>query len=128
MPRPSASQPDGKRAAHLPAFENLRLAAAGLPGIVESTSYGTPSLHVGRKFLCRVKDPATIVLMCPLEEKEMLVEAAPDVYFETDHYRGWPAILVRVERIAPAELRHRLRRAYLMQAPGKLSKRLEAGQ
>jgi hypothetical protein len=128
VPKPSASPPEGKRAALLPAFGKLVSAAAGLPGIVEGTSYGTPSLQVGRKFLCRVKDPETIVLMCPLEEKEMLLEAAPDVYFETDHYRGWPAILVRIERIAPAELRHRLRRAYLMQAPAKLAKQLEAGK
>ena len=44
----------------------------------------------------RVKDADTVVLMCPLEEKEMLIEAAPEIYFETDHYKGWPAILVRV--------------------------------
>lgn len=125
MPKPSASPPEGKRAALQPAFGKLLSAAAGLPGVVEATSYGTPSLQVGRKFLCRVKDPATIVLMCPLGEKEMLLEAAPDIFFETDHYRGWPAILVRIERIAPDELRHRLRRAYLMQAPAKLAKQLE---
>ena len=47
--------------------------------------------------------------MCPLEEKEMLIDAAPDIYFETDHYRGWPAILVRISEIDPDELRHRLR-------------------
>ena len=70
-----------------------------------------------KKFLARVKDADTVVLMCPLEEKEMLMEAAPDIYFETDHYRGWPAILVRIHEIDPDELRHRLERAFVMQAP-----------
>ena len=110
-----------------PAFEKLLSAAAGLPEVVEATSYGTPALMVRRKFLSRVKDADTVVLMCPVEEKEMLVEAAPDVYFETDHYRGWPAILVRIHRIEPAELRHRLRRAFLLQAPKTLASRLGEG-
>ena len=105
------------------AFERLRQAAADLPEVVESTSYGTPSLKARRKFLCRVKDAETVVLMCPLEEKEVLMAAAPDVYFETDHYRGWPAILVRIHRIDADELRHRLRCALEMQAPGTLRKR-----
>lgn len=55
----------------------------------------------------------------------MLLEADREVFFETDHYRGWPAVLVRIHRIDPAELRHRLRRAYLLQAPTTLAKRLE---
>lgn len=125
MPKPSASLPDGSSASLQPAFAKLRSAAAGLPGIVEATSYGTPSLRVGRKFLSRVKDADTVVLLCPLEEKEMLLEADREVFFETDHYRGWPAVLVRIHRIDPTELRHRLRRAYLLQAPTTLAKRLE---
>ena len=43
--------------------------------------------------------PDTLVVTCPLEEKEMLMAAAPGIYFETDHYRGWPAVLVRIEEI-----------------------------
>lgn len=69
------------------------------------------------KFLCRVKDPDAVVLMCPLEEKEMLIAAAPDIYFETDHYKGWPAVLVRIHTISVAELALRLERAFVMQAP-----------
>lgn len=38
--------------------------------------------------------------MCPLEEKQLLIEAAPDIYFETDHYRGWPSVLVRIRLIS----------------------------
>ena len=77
-----------------------------------SLPFCTPSLQVGRKFLCRVKDPETIVLMCPLEEKEMLLGAAPDVYFETDHYRGWPAILVRYRHSASDRIALLLSRAW----------------
>lgn len=74
------------------------------------------------KFLCRVKDPDTVVLMCPLEEKEMLMAAAPDIYFETDHYKGWPAVLARIHTISVAELALRLERAFVMQAPKAILK------
>ena len=110
------------------AFQKLRLAARGLPDVVETTSYGTPALKIGKKLLTRVKDADTIVLMCPLDEKEMLLEAAPDIYFETDHYKGWPAILVRVHMIAPDELRHRLERTFMAQAPKTLLKAWQASR
>jgi hypothetical protein len=49
----------------------------------------------------------------------MLMEAAPEIYFETDHYVGWPAVLVR-RSIGDAELAHRLEQAWHLQAPKKL--------
>ena len=107
------------------AFAKLLAAAEGLPGIEQTTSYGTPSLKVRKKFLCRVKDAATVVVMCPLEEKELLIEAAPEFYFETDHYKGWPAVLVRVHVIPADELSLRLNRAWQMQAPKSLQKTQE---
>ena len=112
---------------HSPAFAKLVTAAEGLPEIEQSTWFGTPSLKVRKKSLCRVKDPDTIVVMCPLEEKELLMEAAPEFYFETDHYKGWPAVLVRIGKIEVDELRHRLRKAWLMQAPKRLAKEFLAG-
>lgn len=107
------------------AFERLRKAAAGLPEVEESTWFGTPSMKVRDKSFCRVKDPDTVVVMVDLEEKEMLLEAAPDIYFETDHYKGWPAMLVRVRAISDEELAHRLRKAWLEKAPKRLARQLE---
>jgi hypothetical protein len=107
----------------LAALARLRAAAAGLPEVEESTSYGKPALKLRKKFLCGVKDADTVVLMCPIEEKELLIEAAPEFYFETDHYKGWPAILVRIHLIPLDELALRLSRAWHMQAPKSLLKR-----
>jgi hypothetical protein len=94
--------------------------AADLPEVEMGTSYGTPALKVRGKLLLRVKDAETLVLMCALEEKELLMEAAPHIYFETDHYKGWPAVLVRVAAIGEAELAHRLTRAWRLKAPKRL--------
>ncbi len=34
-------------------------------------------------------------MACPIEEKELLMETDPDTFSETDHVRGWLAVLVR---------------------------------
>ncbi len=101
------------------AFRRVRAAAAKarLPELEESTWFGTPSLKVRSKSFMRVKDEDTLVFLCPMEEKEMLMAAAPRIYFETDHYKGWPAVLVRLSKIDDRELRHRLERAWRHRAP-----------
>ena len=53
----------------------------------------------------RVPHLPVLVVHCPLARKELLVEAAPDIYFDDDHYRGFPAIMVRLEAIDAADLR-----------------------
>lgn len=110
---PSDLVRDAKRVAKI-------AAATKLPGIEEATSYGTPSLKVKGKFLSRVREPGVLVLMCSLEEKELLMQMNPAVYFETDHYKGWPAVLIRLPKIADSELKHRLAIAWRLQAPKKL--------
>lgn len=106
----------------LAAFARVRAIAeaAALPGIEEGTSYGTPALRVRKKPLLRMKDSETLVLMCALEEKELLMEAAPQIYYETDHYKGWPALLIRLAAISDKELAHRLEIAWRMQAGKRL--------
>lgn len=106
-------------------FARVRKAVATrkLPGVEDARSYDdTPSLKAHGKFMARMKEHDTLVVMCPLEDKEMLMEAAPHIYFETDHYKGWPAILVRLSKIEPEELMHRLEIAWRMRAPKRAIK------
>ena len=99
----------------------LRLAAAAsLAGVERSVSYGTPSLKLRGKFMARLSNAETLVIRCPVEEKAMLIEAEPRYYFETDHYRGYDAILVHVRRIDDERLTARLIRAWEMQAGKRL--------
>jgi hypothetical protein len=93
----------------------------GLPQVTEGTSYGTPALLVKGKSFTRLKDPETLVLMVPLEHKELLLEMAPDIYYETDHYKGWPAVLVRLNVIGDKELSQRLADAWRHRAPKRLA-------
>lgn len=96
--------------------------ALGLPELSEGTSYGTPALKVRDKSFTRLKDPETLVVLLPLEQKELLMEMSPDIYFETDHYKGWPAVLIRLAAISDEELGQRLVDAWRNKAPKKLAR------
>ena len=54
--------------------------------------------------------------------KEALLADDPDVYFTTPHFDGYPAILVRLERIAVQDLEELLAEAWLARAPKRLAK------
>jgi hypothetical protein len=62
-----------------------------------------------------------------MEEKEMLLELQPDLFFETAHYKGWPVVLLRLSRADAATLRHHLDRAWRLRAPKRLLATYEAG-
>jgi hypothetical protein len=126
-PKGSVSDFEGDRPANLEGiFARVRACAAtaNLLKLEEGTSYGTPSLKVAGKFLLRIKDADTLVLRCDLEAKQLLMEMAPSIYFETDHYKGWPAVLIRLRAIEDDELRHRLTRAWLLVAPKRIAAQL----
>ena len=103
-------------------FKRVKAAAAAtkLPGLEEGTSYGTPSMKVKGKFLLRVREPDILAIACSLEEKEFLMQNAPKIYFETDHYKGWPYVLIRLSKIKDDELAHRVAVAWRLHAPKKL--------
>jgi hypothetical protein len=54
--------------------------------------------------------------------KEALIADDPDVYFTTPHFDGYPAILVRLDRIAAPELDELVVEAWLVQAPKTLAR------
>jgi hypothetical protein len=54
--------------------------------------------------------------------KDALIGDDPEVYFTTPHFDGYPAILVRLERISERELTELLTEAWLARAPKRLAK------
>ena len=95
--------------------------ARDLPEVTRSTSYGTPSLKVRDKSFVRLKDAATLVLLCPPEQKALLMEISPKTYFETAHYVGHAAVLIRLDAIGDEELSLRLEDAWRFKAPSRLA-------
>jgi hypothetical protein len=83
-----------------------------LPGVSLGQSYGTPALRTKRRAFLRLNEAGQIVLMLALEDKEMLLASRPDAFYETDHYRGWPAVLVRPSALDEGDLAHWIARAW----------------
>jgi hypothetical protein len=69
--------------------------------------------------------PGVLAVRCLIESKELLIEAAPGIYFDDDHYHGYPAVLVRLAAIEAAELERLLAQAWRRVAPKALVKRFE---
>ncbi len=57
-----------------------------------------------------------------LGAKEALLADEPDVFFTTPHFDGYPAVLVRLERVALDELNELVVEAWLSRAPKRLAR------
>lgn len=68
----------------------------------------------------RVPQIGVLAVRCEIERKEMLIEAAPDRFFDDDHYRGYAGVLVRLAAIDEDELTALLHGAWRMIAPKPL--------
>ncbi len=81
-----------------------------LPGVEESTAYGSPALKVRGKLLAcvpahRSAEPGSLVVRVDFDDRAELLAAAPDVYYVTDHYLNYTSVLVRLSRVTPDVLR-----------------------
>jgi hypothetical protein len=112
-------------------FDTVRSIGLALPGVEESTAYRNPALKVnGRLLACvpahRSAEPGSLVVRIDFEERAELLAAAPHVYYVTDHYVGYAAVLVRLSRVNTGMLRDLLGMAHKFviarKAPGSLSR------
>lgn len=102
-------------------YEAARRIALTLPGVEEGTSYGTPALKVKGKLIVRLwEDGETLVLRMNIFERPYLLEAEPEVFFITDHYRDYPCVLARLPKITESRLREAVIDAWRYVAPPKM--------
>lgn len=103
-------------------FGRVRKAAAGLPDIEETTSWGAPALKVrGKMFVCQAinkqAEPNTLVVRMDIAQRDALIEEDPAVYYLKDHYIDYPCVLVRLARVHPDALRDLVQTAYRFVSP-----------
>ena len=91
-------------------FDDVLAFAQELPGVEEGTSYSTRSLKIGKKLLARLREDGDTLVLKPVDdlEQQALMATQPDVFYLTDHYKGWPTILIRLSLVDPEDLRELL--------------------
>src|SRR5467141_934026 len=98
-------------------FETVRNIGLALPGVEESTAYGSPALKVHGKLLAciavnRSAEPGSLAVRVDFDDRAELLAADPDVYYVTDHYVPGNWVLVRLSRVNRDVLRDLLGMAH----------------
>lgn len=87
------------------AFDAVRRVGLTLPDVVATTRYdGSPVLKMRDCFLAGLAthasaEPETLVVRSTFEDRQLLIEDAPETYYVTEDYRRHPVVLVRLSRV-----------------------------
>ena len=93
------------------AFERVRKIGLALPGVEAAIKYdGSPLLKAGGSFMAglatdEVAEADTLVVRCEFDDRELLLEDAPEAYYVTDYYEKHPVVLVRLSEVTEDALR-----------------------
>jgi hypothetical protein len=81
-------------------FDDVRKFALLWDEVEDGTTYGTPALKVRKKLLARLREDNDSLVMfgVPPDEREMLIESQPKIFYLTDHYRDYPMVLIRLSK------------------------------
>ena len=111
-------------------FDDVCAIALAWPGVERSTSYGTPSLKVKGKFLTRLREDGETLVVTGIgfDEREMLIEAEPEVFHITPHYQDWPSVLMHLPKADPRAVEALLLRRWREVAPKRLVKEFDAAR
>ena len=108
--------------------DEIRALVLALPETKGGTSWGYPPFKAGGKFLTRIRDEDdSIVGYVPsTDERDMLIEAEPQTFHLTDHYRSYPIVSARIATVDPAWLQACLTRSWRRVVSKKVVKAWDA--
>lgn len=95
-------------------FDLVKRFGLAFPHVAAETKYdGSPVLRAAGIFMAGLAmhpsaEPDTLVVRAALDDRERLLEDAPETYYLTGYYRSYPLVLVRLSRIQPDALRELL--------------------
>ena len=80
---------------------NARRFLLGLPNIAPGRSYGMPSFLLDGRFFARFRDDDTVLVLQlgTIAERDVLLRLDPGAFFFTEHYRNYPAVLIRLGEV-----------------------------
>jgi hypothetical protein len=102
-------------------YDQVRQFALTLPGVLEGRAYGGPSLHVGRKFMGRLReDGETLVLKIDPARRARLMKRGPTPFFSPSIIGRTPYVLIDLLAVNPSTLRKLIEEAWRMVAPKRM--------
>jgi hypothetical protein len=93
------------------AFAPVRTIGLSLPDVEAATKYdGSPVLKVGGVFMAGIAtdesaEADSLVVRCAFDDRELMLEDAPETYYVTDYYSRYPVVLVRLSEVTDDALR-----------------------
>src|SRR5262249_39332721 len=130
-------RPGWPRVLSVATWNDVRRIALAMPETTEQPSRGFPQWRVkgtgvcwgrpprrahGRGRRAGPDGPILAARVADLGVKEALLASDPAVFFTTPHFNGYPAVLVRLDRIAVAELDELISEAWVTTAPKRLAR------
>lgn len=111
---------------------DVRKIALSFPGATEGVAFGSATWTVSKKMFVwerplrkwdlaalgakAPKGPVLGVRTADLEMKDVLLASDPKIFFTTPHFDGYPAVLVRLEKIGVKRLRDVIEESWLSRA------------
>ena len=103
-------------------WDEVAAIGLALPEVEVSTSYGTPALKVRGKLLTRLRpeDDSLVLVDVGFDERELLVEAEPETFHLTPHYKDYPHVLARLASVDAGTVARMLERRWRAVAPRRV--------
>jgi hypothetical protein len=98
-------------------FDTVRSIGLTLPDVEATSSTRGHGLKLkGRLLACQAvhksAEPNSLMVRIGPKRRQELLAKNPETYYLTDHYVGYPAMLVRLSRITPRTLKELLTEAW----------------
>ena len=92
-------------------FATVKQIGLAMPDVEASIRYdGLEVLKAGGSFMAGIAtdesaEADTLVVRCDYDDRQLLLEDAPETYYLTDYYAKYPLVLVRLSEVTEDALR-----------------------
>jgi hypothetical protein len=78
-----------------------------IPGTDERLWFHEPSVFIHDRFLSKThkKEEAVVLQVGSIEMRDMMLEAEPQLFYITDHYRKFPFVLIQLKALTAKTLK-----------------------
>ncbi len=92
-------------------FARVWAIGLSMPDVKAATKYdGSPLLKAGGSFMAGLAthedaEADTLVVRCDFDDRELMLEDAPETYYLTEYHAKYPVVLVRLSEVSDDALR-----------------------